>query len=89
MFSGFVNLALLRVTTAAVDTSLPPTLAVSVACDCETTFLIIAVTVEPALFVNDIESPTFKSVVKFVPFPNKLFELFAIEILPVIVSFTP
>ena len=77
MFSGFVNLALSLVTTAAVDTSLPPTLADNVACDCEITFFTIAVTVEPALFVNDIESPTFNSVLKFVPLPNKLFELFA------------
>ena len=46
-------------------------------------------TVEPALFVNDIVSPTFKSVLKFVPLPKRFAELFAIDILPVIVSFVP
>ena len=89
MLSGLVSLALCLVTTAAVDTSEPPTLAVNVACDCETTFCIFAVTVEPALFVNDIVSPTFKSILKFVPLPKRIAELFAIDILPVIVSFVP
>ena len=45
-------------------------------------FELIAVTVEPASFVNDIESPFFKSVLKFVPLPKRFAELFAIEILP-------
>ena len=61
----------------------------SVASVCEIIFCINAVTVEPALFVNDIESPIFKSVVKFVPLPKSCAELFAIEILPPIVSFNP
>ena len=89
MFSGFVNFDLLLVTTEAVDTSEPPTLAVNVASVCEIIFWTNAVTVEPALLVNDIESPIFKSVVKFVPLPSNCAELFAIEILPPIVSFNP
>ena len=89
MFSGFVNFALLLVTTPAVVTSEPPTFAVNVACVCEIIFWIFAVTLEPASLVNVIESPTFKSVVKLVPLPKRFAELFAIEILPCIVSFVP
>ena len=89
MFSGLFNKALLLVKTAAVVTSEPPTAAVYVASVCDIIFCIILVIDEPALFVNYIESPIFKSVVKFVPLPKSCFELFAIEMLPVIVSFVP
>ena len=89
MFSGLVNFALCLVTTAAVVTSLPPVATDIVAWFWDITFLIILVTVEPALFVNVIVSPIFKSVVKLVPLPNKFVELFAIDILPVMVSFVP
>ena len=56
----FVNFDLLLVNQfETVDTSEPPTFAVNVASVCEIIFCTNACNVEPALFVNDIDSPYF------------------------------
>jgi len=57
LFSGLFNLALLLVKTAAVVTSELPTAAVNSNSVCDTTYFTIPVSVVPASFVNETESP--------------------------------
>ena len=89
LFSGFVSFALLTVKTEAVVTSEPPTFAVNSNSVCDTMYFTKPVTVEPASLTKDIESPIFKSVVKFVPLPKSVASELAIDTLPVIVVFVP
>ena len=72
LFSGFVNFDLFLVKTEAVVTSEPPTLAVNSNSVCDTIYLTKPVTVTPASLTNEIESPIFKSTVKFVPLPKRV-----------------
>ena len=81
--SGLFNFALLLVNIEAVATSELPTSAVNVAEVWDSINAILAVTVEPASFVNDTESPTFNSVVNKVPLPINALVEFAIDMLPV------
>ena len=70
-------------------TSELPTAAVNSNSVCDTTYFTIPVSVVPASFVNETESPIFISVVKFVPLPKTVASELATVTLPVIVVFVP